>query len=534
MLRKSKQGMKKLLGQYPFAAEWYWRIRQRGGPPPGGFVLNELEGVLPQWVNVAEKHGGAAPSGKDIFIFGMGRHWITHAMLTALGLRGLGHKISFGFTPHLSWKEAANSFDTYRQNIYIKHVLKPAQQVMNILPIIELEAKQRLPERYQGLLSDRSLRDVKYTLMREDVGKDSETYRFRRERNRFVLSHLYPWLSEHRPDFVIVPNGSVLQFGAVFSLARDLEIPVVTYEFGEQKNRIWLALNGDVMRQQTNRMWDAYQDEALGDEEWSKIKDLFAARRGADRWQQFSRQWQKTSSKGEEKIRSLLDLDRRPVVLLPTNVLGDSLTLGREIFSESMTEWILQTMKYFMDKPEYQLVVRIHPGEQLSWGPSVQDILKGHFSSLPNHIHLVGPEDEINSYDLLDITSLVIVFTTTLGLEAAMSGLPVIVVGETHYRGKGFTIDPQSWDEYYAAIKSVMRKPQDYVLEEDEIEKAWTYAYRFFFDYPFPFPWHVRHFGEDIVKWPLHRVLSDEGQEKFGRTFQYLTGKPINWLGKVE
>ena len=35
------------------------------------------------------------------------------------------------------------------------------------------------------------------------------------------------------------------------------------------------------------------------------------------------------------KIRATLGLDDRPVVLLPTNVLGDSATLGRTIFSQS-------------------------------------------------------------------------------------------------------------------------------------------------------------------------------------------------------
>ena len=32
-------------------------------------------------------------------------------------------------------------------------------------------------------------------------------------------------------------------------------------------------------------------------------------------------------------------------------------------------------------------------------------------------------------------------YTTTVGLEAAVRGIPVAVAGETHYRGRGFTSD---------------------------------------------------------------------------------------------
>jgi len=46
--------------------------------------------------------------------------------------------------------------------------------------------------------------------------------------------------------------------------------------------------------------------------------------------------------------------------MLATNVLGDSLTLGRNTFTKSMTEWIIRTIQYFIERPEVQLVIRIH------------------------------------------------------------------------------------------------------------------------------------------------------------------------------
>jgi hypothetical protein len=37
------------------------------------------------------------------------------------------------------------------------------------------------------------------------------------------------------------------------------------------------------------------------------------------------------------------------------------------------------------------------------------------------------------------------------------------------------------------------------------------------------------HFWKDMEVSPMRRVLSDEGQREFGRTFAYLAGEPIMW-----
>jgi hypothetical protein len=228
-------------------------------------------------------------------------------------------------------------------------------------------------------------------------------------------------------------------------------------------------------------------------------------------------------------VRAELGLDPRPVVLLPANVLGDSLTLGRHIFSNSMTEWLVRTINYFLERDDIQFVIRVHPGEQIGWGPSVYDILGEKFPELPEHIHLLPADAQINTYDLVNTADVGLVFTTTVGMEMAMSGLPVIVTGQTHYRNKGFTLDAESWDAYFEILDRILDSSQEYRPSREQVEMAWTYAYRFFFEYPQPFPWHIQHFWEDIEKWSLERALSDHGLALFGDTFQYLVGEEIKY-----
>jgi hypothetical protein len=179
------------------------------------------------------------------------------------------------------------------------------------------------------------------------------------------------------------------------------------------------------------------------------------------------------------------------------------------------------------------LIIRIHPGELITKGPSVaglvQRVLSEDGASQASHIHLVAADTSVNTYDIVEIADLGLVYTTTVGLEMAMSGIPVIAVGKTHYRDKGFTLDPESWEAYFSLLNQVLLAPEKHRLSRGQVESAWNYAYRFFFEYPHPFPWHLLEFWKDQDEWPLARVLGEEGRMKFYDTFQYLAGEPVRW-----
>ena len=89
---------------------------------------------------------------------------------------------------------------------------------------------------------------------------------------------------------------------------------------------------------------------------------------------------------------------------------------------------------------------------------------------------MIGPQEKVNTYDLVEVADVGLVYTTTVGLEMALQGLPVIVSGMTHYRGRGFTLDPDSWVRFYKTIGSVLDNPAEYRLSVEQIGLAWRYA----------------------------------------------------------
>jgi capsule polysaccharide export protein KpsC/LpsZ len=202
-----------------------------------------------------------------------------------------------------------------------------------------------------------------------------------------------------------------------------------------------------------------------------------------------------------------------------------------------MTEWLERTILHFAGRPDVQLIVRIHPGERYLDGPSVADVARRVLPDVDtnpstNHIRLLPADASVNTYDLVEIADLGIVYTTTVGLEMGMSGVPVVVGGQTHYRGKGFTLDPNTWEEYSNLLDNAIMNPDAYRLAREQVEQAWNYAYRFFFEYPLPFPWHLSNYWDALEEWPLTHALTDEGWAKFGDTYRCLMGEPRDWTTK--
>lgn len=527
-----KQLITRFLGEIPLTAEFYFQLKNNSEPGTR-FSLKNLKARLPKMLEEIEAGRRTTEDPKKILVFTSLHYWIEEAATLALYFAAAGHQVTFGYLPYADWKNPVNKFDVRKQDLYTKKVLEGAEKFMTVhsfMPSFPLY--KTFPEEIAEIAAEVSTYDTQYTLQVEEIDTENQLYKMRMERNETFAKLLYTWIQANHPDQLIIPNGTIQEMGVAYRIAKWLEIPVTTYEFGEQRKRIWIAQNREVMRQETDDLWEARKDVPATDAELDKVRAMFNARQKADLWENFSRRWQGAERVGQEKIRAELGLDDRPIVFLATNVLGDSLTLGRQTFSRNMAEWIERTIQYFLERTDAQLIIRVHPGEQFTHGTSMVDVVEALSPTLPPHIHLITPTDKTNSYDLVDIAAVGLVYTTTMGLEMAMSGVPVVVAGQTHYRGRGFTYDPNSWVNYYKMVSSLLSEPAKAVLSEEQVRMAWSYAYSFFFEYPRPFPWHLVRMWDDYDKRPFSYVLSPEGQAEYAETFRYLTGEPMDW-GKI-
>ncbi|MBV6400369.1 MAG: hypothetical protein CNIPEHKO_00654 [Anaerolineales bacterium] len=546
----TKNTLRNFLGELPLAAELDYSLRQKNRARKDHFNLSRLKKSLPQAVEsikpiLQNPIRNPQYAVKNILLFATLHYWIEQAAYISLALAGLGHKVTLMTLPYSEWHKEMDKLTQKQRGLHTRDALFPLSSFVPHVSLLDPSTGSGrrlrpstfdLPPALQSDIAEISLWDAQYTLMREEVdmsnAKDKALYDLRIKRNTFAALAALEWMQANKPDVVLVPNGLILEMGIVFRVARYLNIPAVTFEFNDQREQIWLAQNTSIMRQDTDYLVEARCKLPMTDEMYERLADLENARRGARVWGKSKRLWQYVSSQGAEETRKALGLDNRPVVLLAANVLGDSLTLGRNIFAESMSEWITKTVQYFAKRTDVQLVVRIHPGEKIvPQAKSMGTVVREALPELPSHIHVIGALDNVNTYDLIEIANLGLAYTTTVGVETAMNGIPVISCGQTHYRGRGFTIDPNSWDEYFTTLENVLSDLPAHRLNDEQTAKAWNYAYRFFFEYPRPFPWRLMNFWDDLDVWSLEKVLSDEGMKHFGDTFRFLVGEPFTWKG---
>ena len=165
-----------------------------------------------------------------------------------------------------------------------------------------------------------------------------------------------------------------------------------------------------------------------------------------------------------------------------TNLVWDSAVLGQDVAFESIVDWVVAAIEEFRDRPNDELIIRIHPAEtKLSGRESregIEEEVRNRLTSLPENLIIIPSTDPTSSYDLMREADFGLVYSSTTGLEMVLTGKPVVVAAQTHYRDKGFTIDIDSNKDFSHAIEQLCQDPLAFTPNQQLVRR---YAYLFFF-----------------------------------------------------
>ena len=171
----------------------------------------------------------------------------------------------------------------------------------------------------------------------------------------------------------------------------------------------------------------------------------------------------------------------RPIIGLLTNVVWDAQLHYPANAFPNMLEWIRWTIRYFAERPELQLLIRVHPAEirgTVRSRQTVVDEIRRAFPALPPNVIVIPPESEVSTYAVMAQCDSVIIYGTKTGVELTSQGKPVIVAGEAWIRNKGVTRDADSIAHYRELLDTL---PCGAALSEALTARARKYAYHFFF-----------------------------------------------------
>jgi hypothetical protein len=325
---------------------------------------------------------------------------------------------------------------------------------------------------------------VKWFLMRSDLHEDAlaaPTWRAYLRSARRVARGLESTLDAIRPDVALLLNGLFLFEAVAWELCRRRGIDVVTYERGFIKESLVFARNAPAGLTELDQFWPDRRDRPLAADETARLDEYLHDRRHGRRT--IDRYWD------DADFELGVDRGEGRLVALFTNLTWDSAVIGRERAFPDIQEWLVSAIRHLGQRPQDRLVVRLHPAEEKLPGKQTREplgaVIEGRIGTLPDNVTVVEPGDPMSSYPLMEASDLGLVYSSTTGLEMALAGTPVIVAGETHYRGKGFTIDVDSPDGFHRALDDALDAPAP---PGPDVDAARRYAHLFFFEAPIASP----------------------------------------------
>jgi hypothetical protein len=274
--------------------------------------------------------------------------------------------------------------------------------------------------------------------------------------------------------------------GLIGEVARQKNARVTTWSFGYRKRTCVFSHDDTYHHTLLSEPTAHWENLILTPQIKEEILDYLNSRRyGTRDWIRFIEDPQEDVASIEDELG--VDFSK-PCVVLLTNVVWDAQLTYRNNAFTNMMEWILESIRYFANRPELQLIIRVHPGELLAHTRARQTVIgeiEQIFPELPKNVFVIPPESKVSTYSVASQCNAAIIYGTKTGVEVTSMGIPVIVAGEAWIRNKGVTLDANSPREYFQLLD---RLPLKQRLSEAETQRARKYAYHFFFRRMIPLP----------------------------------------------
>lgn len=278
-----------------------------------------------------------------------------------------------------------------------------------------------------------------------------------------------------KPDVLVAHHGIYTPQGLAAAAARAAGVRVVTWNPAYRRHCFIFSHDDTYHHTLMNEPVEVWRDRPLSAEQAQRVMSYLESRRRGDA------DWIRFHQDPDANVAALGLDPAKPLIVALTNVFWDAqLHYPANAFADQRT-WLLDTIAFFAERPDLQLVIRVHPAEVSGSPPSRQramDAIASRYPTLPGNVKIVPPESALSTYALAEAADAALIYGTKMGVELSAVGMPVIVAGEAWARGKGFTIDAISPDDYRAQLA---RLPFGKRLDPAQQILALQYAHHFFF-----------------------------------------------------
>lgn len=321
--------------------------------------------------------------------------------------------------------------------------VEPVERATMRLPLADLMGFewQNLP------LGQLALPSLRWALRRHDLEDDEPTRFLLRQ---FILSaarvaqEFNRLLDEVQPRAVALFNGVSYPEAVARQIALQHGLPVVTHEVGLQPFSAFFS-HGHA----TAYPIDVPAEFELNPGQEARLNAYLEKRFQGKFSMAGIRFWQDMRHLDEGLLQKAAAF--RQIVPVFTNVIFDTSQIHANIIFRDMFAWLDEVLEIIRAHPETLFVVRAHPDEDRPGKQARQSVTQWaaqkRLTNLPNVI-FIPPREYLSSYELIQRSKFVMVYNSTIGLEASILGSAVLCGGQARYTRLPTVFLPQSPEHF--------------------------------------------------------------------------------------
>jgi hypothetical protein len=250
---------------------------------------------------------------------------------------------------------------------------------------------------------------------------------------------------KNKPDIVYVFNGRITSEHPIIQVCKQLNINYYTFEYAYTNDSYLLRKNTtvhnlDAFANEIDQMWNLY-----GETNIEKCHEFFLNKRLR------IVNLKSTSYTKDQKFGSLpqsFNSEKKNIIIYNSTIDEYAALEGwQNPIYEDETQAIDLILKEFKEKNNYFFYLRVHPNmknlpEETTQLKDIKKLGLDH-----SNLEIIWPNQEIDSYKLLDESDIVITFGSTIGIEAAYWNKPSILIGHALYESLDCIYKPTNHNE---------------------------------------------------------------------------------------
>jgi hypothetical protein len=300
-------------------------------------------------------------------------------------------------------------------------------------------------------------------------------------------------LDQVKPLSVLVFNGMQYPEAAARWVAQKHGLPVYTHEVGMQPYSAFFTAG-----EATAYPVDIPEDFQLTPEQNQHLDDYLSKRFKGNFSMAGIAFWPDMRGLSDTILQKIKEF--KQVVPIFTNVIFDtSQPHANTLFSDMFT-WLDGVLAVIKANPETLFVIRAHPDESRPGKASQESVTdwihERGVETLPN-VLFVGPDSYFSSYEMIQRAKFVMIYNSTIGMEASIMGAPVLCAGKARFTQLDTVYYPKSKQLYFDLLEEFLNAENVEALEMHQ-GNARRFLYYQLFKTSLPFD---RYLVQDKV-WP--------------------------------